>query len=159
MKTIKIAVTPMMRVQLAHAETLEIDLPEGVEFAPSATRDLVRYCFECGCVGELPKTALSCCSEYGRALYVPVELAEQARAGFKLTLARPAETRWSDTEVPEPTSDDYRELQAHHDALQTKFHIALEALKRIGKYPSSRDEELGYEGCRIVARQAIKGVA
>lgn len=159
MRTIKIAITPLMRVQLTQAETLEIDLPEGMEFAPSVPRDLVRYCFECGGVGEVPKVAQPCCQDHRRAFYIPAELAEQARAGFKLTLARPAEARWSDTEVPEPTPDDYRELQAQHDALQTKFHIALEALKRIGKYPSSRDEELGYEGCRIVARQAIKGVA
>ncbi|ENC6657641.1 hypothetical protein ABKY47_002090 [Aeromonas hydrophila] len=158
MRTLKIALTPMMRVHIAHAETLEIDFPDEVELAHVASHGLVRYCIECGSVGEVPKLALPCCQDNNKAFYVPAELAEQARTGFKLTLPRPADTVWSDAEEPEPTPDSYRELQAQHDALQTKFHIALEALKQIGKYPSSRDEELGYEGCRIVARQAIKGV-
>lgn len=158
MRTIKIAITPLMRAQIAHAETLEIDLPEVADIAPGAPRRLVRYCFECGGVGEVPKVALPCCQDHRRAFYVPAELAEQARTGFKLMLTRPAEVSWSDAEVPEPTPGDYRELQAQHDALQTKFHAAREALKRIGKYPSTRDEELGIAGCRKVARQALKEV-
>lgn len=158
MRTIKLAVTPMMRAQIAHVETLEVDLPDGVESNKADARALVRFCPECGSVGEVAKAFPGCCSDYSKAFYVPAVLAELARSGFKLALTRPAESGWSDTEVPEPTPGDYRELQAQHDALQTKFHVAQEALKRIGKYPSTRDEELGYTGCRTVARQALKEV-
>lgn len=168
MRTIKIAVTPRLRAEIATAETVEVevDLPEGVELARTTTRELVRYCFECGCVGEVPKTAISCCPDNNRAFYVPAELAEQARAGFKLAIQRYQESRWTDDKAPEPTPADYRELQGQHDELQTKLHnaekrlcVTLAALQRIGQYPKMPDDELGYDGCRQVARQALKEVA
>lgn len=166
MRTIKIAVTPRLRAEIATAETIEVDLPEGMELARTTTRPLVRYCLECGCVGEVPKTALACCPDYSKAVYVPAELAEQARAGLKLAILRHQESRWSDDKAPEPTPADYRELQGQHDELQTKLHnaekrlcVTLAALQRIGQYPKMPDDELGYGGCRQVARQALKEVA
>lgn len=166
MRTIKIAVTPGLRAEIASAETIEVDLPEGVELVRTTARPLVRYCLECGCVGEVPKTALACCPDYSRAVYVSAELAEQARSGLKLTIQRYQESRWSDDKAPEPTPADYRELQGQHDELQTKLHraekrlcVTLAALQRIGQYPKMPDDELGYDGCRQVARQALKEVA
>lgn len=164
--TIKIAVTPRLRAEIATAETIEVDVPEGMELARTTARKLVRYCFECGSVGEVPKTALACCPDYSHSFYVPAELAEQARAGFKLMIQRYQESRWSDDESPAPTPADYRELQAQHDELQTKLHnaekrlcVTLAALQRIGQHPKMPADELGYGGCRQVARQALKEVA
>jgi hypothetical protein len=46
----------------------------------------VRYCFECGHVGEVPKTARDCCPDGSHAVYVPHEVAEQAQIGLKAQL-------------------------------------------------------------------------
>lgn len=43
---------------------------------------LVRYCFECGSVGEVGPQHLGCCPE-GRSDYVHPKIAEQAHAGFR----------------------------------------------------------------------------
>jgi hypothetical protein len=46
----------------------------------------VRYCRECGYIGEVPKTALSCCPDGNHAVYVHPDLAEQAHIGFEARL-------------------------------------------------------------------------
>lgn len=46
------------------------------------SRRLVRYCFECGHVGEVGPNHVSCCPD-GRSDYVRPEIAEQAKAGFQ----------------------------------------------------------------------------
>jgi hypothetical protein len=48
----------------------------------------VRYCPECGSVGPVPKDKRDCCPDGNRAVTVPPEVAEQARAGFQLALGK-----------------------------------------------------------------------
>lgn len=49
-------------------------------------RNHVRYCFECGHVGEVGKDNRDCCPDGSHACYVPQEVAEQARIGFRAQL-------------------------------------------------------------------------
>lgn len=49
-------------------------------------RKYVRYCFECGHVGEVGKEHRDCCPDGIHAVYVPQEVAEQARIGFRAQL-------------------------------------------------------------------------
>jgi hypothetical protein len=49
-------------------------------------RNYVRYCFECGHVGEVGKEHRDCCPDGSHAVYVPQEVAEQARIGFRAQL-------------------------------------------------------------------------
>lgn len=44
--------------------------------------NLIRYCFECGHIGEVPPGARDCCPDGNHAVMVPQELAEQAQLGF-----------------------------------------------------------------------------
>ena len=44
------------------------------------------------------------------------------------------------------------------DALQAEIAELVAALERIGKYPRVSGDELGYEGCRAVAREALAKV-
>lgn len=55
----------------------------------------------------------------------------------------------ADTEALElGTAEKCDQLRAHVNRLR-------EALERIGRYPRVSGDELGYEGCRIVAREAL----
>jgi hypothetical protein len=46
----------------------------------------VRYCRECGHIGEIPKRNRSCCPDGNHAVYIHPDLAEQARKGFMTML-------------------------------------------------------------------------
>lgn len=146
-RTIKIAVTPSLRMHIHGVETIEVDVPENVRLHKTNPGGLVRYCPECGSVGEIPRPASTCCPGKHKAIYVTADVAEQARSGLKLALLHTHE--WSDSQDSAPTPGDYRELQLLHDKLQSELYstrhrldVALVALGRI----SHR------------ARQAIKGV-
>ena len=45
-------------------------------------KDLVRYCPECGHIGEVPEGSLNCCPDGSNARYVTKRIASQACAGF-----------------------------------------------------------------------------
>jgi hypothetical protein len=46
----------------------------------------VRYCHECGSIGEVSAKHIDCCPGGSHAVYVPREVAEQARVGFRAQL-------------------------------------------------------------------------
>lgn len=48
--------------------------------------DFVRYCPECGCIGNVPVGAIDCCPGGNNAVRVPRVVAEQARKGFTVAL-------------------------------------------------------------------------
>lgn len=49
----------------------------------ASQRKLVRYCYECGHIGEVSKGKRDCCPDGSHAVMVPKDVAEQARIGFK----------------------------------------------------------------------------
>jgi hypothetical protein len=55
-----------------------------------AVSDTVRYCYECGRIGEVGSKARDCCPDGSHAIYVPRELAKQAQTGFFALLSQPA---------------------------------------------------------------------
>ena len=51
---------------------------------------LVRYCYECGTIGEIDREKhINCCPDGNRAQYVRREVAEQAREGFLASIRPP----------------------------------------------------------------------
>lgn len=46
----------------------------------------VRYCRECGSIGEVPEGKRDCCPDGNHAVYLHPDIAEQARAGFLATI-------------------------------------------------------------------------
>ena len=48
--------------------------------------ELIRYCSECGLVGEVSKGKRDCCPT-ARPAMIPPDIAVQAHAGFKAALA------------------------------------------------------------------------
>lgn len=73
------------------AAALAAQAPADQSPSPSrpAEGDYVRYCPECGRIGEVPSTALNCCPDGGRARMVPQAIAEQAREGFRAMYLQP----------------------------------------------------------------------
>lgn len=49
----------------------------------------IRYCPECGRTGEVDPSHRDCCPDGGRAVYVPLAVAEQASIGFREQLKTP----------------------------------------------------------------------
>lgn len=47
---------------------------------------LVRYCHECGSIGDVPAGKRDCCPDGSHAVLVPEKVADQARTGFELGL-------------------------------------------------------------------------
>lgn len=47
---------------------------------------VVRYCYECGYLGEIDSKRRDCCPDGSHATYVHVEVAKQAKAGFDAML-------------------------------------------------------------------------
>lgn len=48
----------------------------------STNKNLIRYCHECGTVGEVPAGKKDCCPDGSHAAMVPIEVAVQAYAGL-----------------------------------------------------------------------------
>ncbi|WP_270820405.1 hypothetical protein [Aeromonas sp. Y311-2] len=125
---IKYQGSQQLRTQLAN---IIVPVLKGVELHRT---DLVRYCHECGHVGEVNDKHLDCCPS-GQGSYVRRAVAEQAR----LSLSKPEQSKnacqlpseeWSDDADPEITKAAYLELQARQDQLQTELAQARAALRK-----------------------------
>ncbi|WP_196482023.1 DUF551 domain-containing protein [Burkholderia stagnalis] len=66
---------------------------------------LVRFCPECGSVGEVPEGARDCCPDGSAARYVPQKFAETCRETFKLAIAPALHVapKWTPTAEALPT--------------------------------------------------------
>ena len=62
-----------------------VPLPEIIE--PPKVENLVRYCCECGSIGEVPIGSRDCCPDGSHAKYIDPVIAEQAQGGFNARLA------------------------------------------------------------------------
>ena len=51
----------------------------------------VRYCPECSSIGDVPHTALDCCPDGSKAVYVSEEVAQLAYIGFKALWPSPGD--------------------------------------------------------------------
>lgn len=56
--------------------------------------DLVRYCYECGSIGEVPAGARDCCPDGNHATRIHPEIAAQAHAGFLHQLEADPNAYW-----------------------------------------------------------------
>lgn len=91
---------------------------------------LVRYCPECGSVGEVGNGFIDCCPDGNHAVRVPQKIAEQAHAGFAA--------------APTPPNEDelVRLLQRVHARLLKAqiFDLATEVSKAIAGRVAHEDE-------------------
>ena len=61
----------------------------GITVRAEQAEPKVRYCPECGSIGEVPAKALDCCPDGGAARYVPERFATLCRESFMRALAAP----------------------------------------------------------------------
>lgn len=72
------------------------DTINALRAALAATTNAVRFCPECGHLGEVKAGARDCCPDGGHAAYMPVKTAERCRELFRAALAapQPAQEPW-----------------------------------------------------------------
>ncbi|MFL9899030.1 hypothetical protein PQR71_12850 [Paraburkholderia fungorum] len=89
---------------------------------PAQTEEMIRFCPECGCLGDIPAGYEACCPDSSHARVVPKRFAELCRETFKLcvsqlvqpaTASQPAQTQVALTDDARDAAR-YRWLRRQH---------------------------------------------
>ena len=81
--------------------------------AYKAQKDLIRFCPECGSLGEVPFSARDCCPDGSHAAHMPRKTAESCARLFRdlLAAAQPASARQQGEAVPPKNKGKYHSCE------------------------------------------------